>query len=66
MAWLAVDEDGREFIYNYMPERATTINTTKGVWLVGEDDSYIELPAGSIQKLLGYKLTWKDEAIEIA
>lgn len=61
MAWLATDENGTECIYNDMPQRDTEI----GMWVVGEDDYFIYLPTGSIRKLVGYDVLWKDSPVEI-
>jgi len=58
MAWLAVDENGDEYIYNYCPERATYI-------FLGDDNNSVELPKGSIEKLIDKPLTWADEPVEI-
>lgn len=57
MAYLAVDKDGDEWVYEEYPERHYS------VW-----DSYthrVELPKGSIAKLIGRELTWEDEPVEL-
>lgn len=65
MAWLAVDEDGKESIFANRPKR------DKGMWWdiqnIGsiDFDSEIPLPKGSIKKLIGRDLTWKDEPVEL-
>ncbi len=59
MAYLAVDRDGAEYIYYNKPFK--------------ECDEYwcdnipwdIQLPEGSIKKLIGRELTWDDEPVEI-
>ena len=59
MAWVAVDKDGTEAIFERKPQR-TIIDSwepTERDWIILED--------GSIEKLLGYKLTWEDEPVEI-
>ena len=62
MAWLAVDKDGQELIFlGKKPVR------WRDEWVLAEDDienSYI-LTKGSIKKIIGRELTWKDELIEI-
>lgn len=58
MAWVAVDADGREFIYEVKPERDKTFWNTNVLDVIG-------LPFGTIERILGYELTWKDEAVEI-
>lgn len=59
MAWLAVDKDYREFIYDIKPHRAYG-----DMWYDDVCD-FVELPDGSIKKLTGKILTWEDEPIEI-
>lgn len=65
MAWVAVDEDGSEYIYDDKPERAN------GYWDRQEDkEGYpiggvVLLPNGAIKKLIGRELTWNDESVEI-
>lgn len=57
MAYIAVDEDGDEWIYEEYPERH------QYVW-----DSYnprVKLPRGTIFKLIGKELTWKDDPLEL-
>jgi hypothetical protein len=55
--WLAVDVDGEEFIYNIEPHRLSHC------WAGDMDEPYIKLPEGSIEKLIGRKLTWEDDAV---
>ena len=64
MGWLAVDKNGGEGIYIAEPYRdwrdfvwriRYTFNTTCA----------IELPKGSIKKLIGRELTWDDEPVEL-
>lgn len=61
MAWLAVDEDGKEKIYSCKPEKSEEF----GTYLVYLDNHYVVLPQGSIKKLIRRKLTWDDEPVEI-
>lgn len=66
-SYVAVDKNGQECIYEGYPERDNTL----GAWFpsaspYAEDDPcYIELPEGSIEKLIGRKLTWEDDAVEL-
>lgn len=55
--WLAVDKDGDEYIYSVKPSRA--------IHSFRSGDEYVEVPRGTIQRLLNYPLTWDDEAEEI-
>ena len=60
MAWLAVDENGDENIFDIKPDRAWS------KWDIPTNHSWwIELPKGTIEKIIGRKLTWKDNPVEI-
>lgn len=70
MAWLAVDEDGSEWIIETRRRlrRMTDNRTDKGVWDIFDsttEDQMIYLPKGSIEKLIGKKLSWTDEPVEL-
>ena len=58
MAWVAVDKDGFEAIYEEEPCREFDC-----VW--APEINFIHLPPGSIKKLIGRELTWSDEPVEI-
>ena len=58
MAWVAVDKDGSEWIYEGKPKRGR-----KGF---GESMSVpIRLPKGTIAKLIRYDLTWGNKPVEL-
>lgn len=60
MAWLVVDgRDNTEWVYKNKPERCVE----KGFWWDYND--CIELPKGSIKKLIGRDLQWNDEPVEL-
>lgn len=59
MSWVAVDVDGVECVYDLKPVRNFKSFIPCG------DGEYVELPSGSIQKLIGRTLTWDDEAVEL-
>ena len=61
MAWVAVDEDGFESVFDCEPYRDEIL----GIWSYGECGSEIQLPKGSIKKLIDRELTWKDEPVEL-
>jgi len=61
MAWLAVDMDGTEYIYAEKPQRLTDIWQASDAY----DDSLVLLPSGSVEKLVGKKMTWDNEPIEV-
>lgn len=90
MAWLAVDKDGTEKIFNSVPLRRSWLQSvafglvSAGIrnaysknqfnkwaahWSSDPDDPLPEgaiiLPKGSIKKLIGRDLTWKDDAVEL-
>ena len=60
MAWVAVDKDGSEWVYNDEPIKDRDSNVyLEPFW------GSVELPSGSIEKLIGRKLTWEDEPVEL-
>lgn len=63
MAFVAVDtkygKHPTEFIYLYEPKRGMA------VWMVNKESDKFPLPKGSIEKLIGKKLTWEDEPVEL-
>lgn len=61
MSWVAVDKNGDEYVYLYKPYRYCC----KGVELWMLDDDYVELPKGSIKKLIGRELNWSDEPVKL-
>ena len=65
MAWVAVHKDGSESIFDIKPRRVDRFWSDEFyiddvLW-----DSEIELPKGSIKKLIGRDLTWGDEPVEL-
>lgn len=72
MAWIAVNEYGEEFIFDYEPHRASVytsddekIEYWEGYREGSFTDKSIGLPEGSIKKLIGKDLTWNDEPVEL-
>jgi hypothetical protein len=65
MPYLAVDEDGTEAIYSSYPVRTDN----EGWWYPNSEwllyHEAIDLPQGSIEKLIGRKLDWSDESVQI-
>ena len=59
MAWVAVDKNGNEVIFEFEPYRCSDF-----FWMEDTDD-YIDLPKGTIKKLIGRDLTWSDEPVEL-
>ncbi len=61
MAWVAVDYAG-EYISTKKPFR-DLFNT--GYYGFHSNSERIKLPKGSIEKLIGKKLTWEDNPVEL-
>jgi len=66
MAYVTVDKDGTEAIFYRKPFRG---KSPQDSWLPnnkrGDEEIYIDLPKGSIRKLIGRELTWEDEPVEL-
>lgn len=58
MAWVAVDMDNTEWIFNKKPFRSDD-----GYWY--SDSHFIYIPEGSIKKLIGRDLSWEDNCVEL-
>ena len=61
MAWVAVDKNGDEYVYSSKPYR----DCCKGLELWMSIGDCVELPQGSIKKLIGKELTWNNEPVEL-
>ena len=68
MAYVCVNKNGQEKIFNSMPSR-DSFGMTNTFWSVSdyysENDYGIDLPRNSISRLIGRQLTWKDEPVEL-
>jgi hypothetical protein len=64
MAYLCVDEDGQEMIFDNKPYRDTS--SVGGYWNRYKEGDFcnVDLPKGAIKKLIGKDLTWEDEPYE--
>jgi hypothetical protein len=64
MSWVAVDKDGKEFIFECCPVRGFF-----NQWVTAIDmrlhNPCMPIPIGSIEKLTGLKITWDSEPIEL-
>ena len=62
MAWVAVDKNGEEWIYQVKSTRdkSADIWTQTTAWT-----DICLMPNGSIEKLIGRILTWEDEPVEL-
>lgn len=77
MAWLAVTEYGAEMMFHNKPTRQKAGGKGYDYWQDDEvywevrgyttcaKDYAISLPNGTIEKLIGRKLTWEDEPVEL-
>jgi lysophospholipid acyltransferase (LPLAT)-like uncharacterized protein len=61
MAWIAVDKNGTEVIFSKEPFRLEYYN----YWMLSWGKYRIELPRGTIEKILGKIITWNDDPVEI-
>jgi hypothetical protein len=62
--YIAVDEDGKEYLYGRMPER--THYREKNLWATHQSSCWIMLlPKGTAKSVLGRSLTWADEPVEV-
>lgn len=65
MAWLAVDRDGTEVMFDKQPVRSESVFEE---WVNSVENfgkRFMSLPSGSIAKLIGRPLTWDDEPVEL-
>lgn len=60
MAFVAVDKDGTESVFDEKPYMSGI-----GNYWVPDSEHYVEIPKGSIKKLIGRELSWEDEPVEL-
>ena len=63
MAWLAVDGDEQELIFEVKPKRSKEGR----IWQLPSrysNYSVIYLKKGTIEKIIGRKITWDDEPVK--
>lgn len=65
MAWVSVNLNGDEYIYESMPERFYCEWKPTFCEYENRVYDYVELPKGSIKKLIGRELSWSDDPIEL-
>ena len=65
MAWVAVNWNGDEYIYEEMPERFYHRWAPTFCEYENRVYDYVEIPKGSIKKLIGRELSWNDEPVEL-
>lgn len=60
MAWIAVDKNGSEIIFDSKPQRGPSY------WVARGSQQFVKLSKGTITKLLdGKTLTWNDEPVKV-
>ena len=65
MAWVAVNRYGDECIYEAMPKRFYGVWAPTFCEYENRVYDYVEIPKGSIKKLIGIELSWNDEPVEL-
>ena len=65
--YLAVDSDGTECIFDHCPLRKTTYDSKrKSYWESQKQmQGWVEVPEGTIEKIIGKKLTWQDQPVKM-
>ena len=58
MAWVAVDLDDYEYVFDTQPTRDKN-------GFLEHDGECVQIPYGSIEKLIGYELDYLDEPVEL-
>ena len=64
MAYVAVDYDGDEVIIGLETKYSFLLKDKKAALFKGTYDVKV-IAKGSIEKLIGKKLTWEDESVEL-
>lgn len=73
MAWVCVGYSGEELVFVNKPHRRISKNVFhfdendifEHEWIDDKYCSCINLPKGSIKKLIGIELSWDDEPVEL-
>lgn len=66
MAWVAVDMFGCERVYEQKPRRfANCAWVPTRCSYADRLNDFVTIPNGSIKKLIGRELSWKDEPVEL-
>ena len=65
MAWVAVNRYGDEYIFQAFPVRLNGVCAPKFCDYENRVYDYVELPKGSVKKLIGRELSWSDDPIEL-
>ena len=73
MAWVCVGYSGEELIFSNKPHRKIckkefhidNDDIIDRYWIDNKYCSYLNLPKGSIKRLIGRELTWSDDPVEL-
>ena len=70
MAFVEIKKDGKEIIFDYKNIGDTNFNAFRVSKELNKELKYVKtaeiiLPKGSIEKLIGRKLTWEDDPVEL-
>lgn len=69
MAWVAVDLDGTEVVYDKKPIRGKdkwgAVSSLTSTFSNDDFFDFVVLPRGSIKKLIGRELNWSSEPFEL-
>lgn len=65
MAWVAVNADGKEFLFIKKPYRSGYEEYEYWNPTYSSIGGCILIPHGSIKKLIGRELSWDDEPVEL-
>lgn len=63
MPYLTVDQDKKESMHAGIPVRENGVFDNIEFWWSGQNR--INIPSGSIKKLIGHELTWEDDPVEL-
>ncbi len=61
MAYIAINENGDEAIFEDMPVRSNDSWVGINRYHTSESDKKITLPKGTASRLVGYQMSWQDE-----
>ena len=61
MPFLAVDKNETEKVFTYKPDK----DGSYGQWVSSFPNVGVRIPSGTIEKLIGRKITWSDNPVEL-
>lgn len=63
--FIAVDKNGEEGLYTYLPQRGNKMWLRNSKDFVKTGADWFPMEIGTIEKVIGIKITWEHEPIEI-